>query len=137
MRFATTLVGPSDAADVVSNVMVRTLAGRRLASLDNPQAYLMKAVLNEARALGRDRSRRSEALARVGVAAQVVGPESEDNRELLDAVMALPMKQRAAVYLAYWVGLDSAQAAVVMGCRPATVRRYLHLARAKLERFVR
>ena len=51
---------------------------------------------------------------------------------MLDAVAALPPKQRAATYLVYWMGCTSAQAADLMHSRPATVRRYLHLARGHL-----
>lgn len=135
MRFATALVGSSDAADIVSIAVVRTLRGRPLNSLGNPQAYLMKAVLNEARALGRDRARRHRLQERLSETPVLVNSEPADNPDLVAAVRRLPVKQRAAVYLTYWADLDSVAAAEVMGCRPATVRRYLHLARSKLRGF--
>lgn len=46
--------------------------------------------------------------------------------------MALPERQRAAVFLAYYEQYTPTEIATLMGCRPATVRRYLHLARRKL-----
>jgi RNA polymerase sigma factor (sigma-70 family) len=136
MSFATVLVGASDAGDVVSNVVVRTLSLRSLSSLEHPEAYLMKAVLNEARALGRQRRRQADLLARVSD--RVVIPEQADlvDHDLARAVAGLPLKQRAAVFLTYWMDLDSSAVARRMGCRPATVRRYLHLARSKLERWI-
>ena len=50
VRFATALVGPDDAQDLVSAVVGRVL-GRRggLSGLRAPLPYLMKSVLNEAR----------------------------------------------------------------------------------------
>jgi RNA polymerase sigma-70 factor (ECF subfamily) len=41
--------------------------------------------------------------------------------------------QRSATYFVYWADMSVAEAAAVMGVRPGTVKRYLHLARAKLE----
>jgi RNA polymerase sigma-70 factor (ECF subfamily) len=51
---------------------------------------------------------------------------------VLDAVLRLPERQRAAVYLTYWRDLPIAETAELMGCRPGTVKRYLHLARSHL-----
>jgi RNA polymerase sigma-70 factor (ECF subfamily) len=53
--------------------------------------------------------------------------------EVLEAVLALPLGQRAATFLVYWADLSVAGTAELMGVRPGTVKRYLHLARAKLE----
>lgn len=59
MRYATALIGPDQAPDVVSTVVTRAL-GRPdgLTGLVAPKAYLMKAVLNEAVGLKRQRARR-------------------------------------------------------------------------------
>jgi len=51
----------------------------------------------------------------------------------LELIDILPPRQRAAAFLVYWQGCSAPEAAELMGCRPATVRRYLHLARNKLE----
>lgn len=135
MRFATALVGPDDAADVVSAVVVRVLGRRSLSSIENPEAYLMQAVMNEVRQLHRRRTRERRAMVRVGP-----GPDARDTAELArtdltDAVMALPPQQRAAAYLVYWCGYSAADAAGLMGWSDGTVRRYLHLVRKKLGRF--
>ncbi|MDJ0953272.1 MAG: sigma-70 family RNA polymerase sigma factor [Acidimicrobiia bacterium] len=135
VRFATALVGPSDAADVVSAVVVRVLSRRSLSSLEKPEAYLMQAVMNEVRQLHRGRTRQRAAVVRVGP-----GPDARDTADiartdLTDAVMALPPQQRAAAYLVYWCGYTAAEAAELMGWSDGTVRRYLHLVRNKLGRF--
>lgn len=134
-RFATALVGPDAAADVVSTVIVRVLSKRSLVSLERPEPYLMQAVVNEARARARGRRRRTLALVRVGP-----GPSARDTAEiapseLTESVMALPEQQRAAIYLVYWCDFTPSEAAETLGCKPATLRRYLHLARNKLARF--
>lgn len=134
-RFATALVGAGDAADVVSTVVVRVLARRTLSSIEKPEAYLMQAVMNEARALHRGRKRRTSALVRIGPA-----PVSRDaaelaTTELTSAVMSLPPQQRAAAYLVYWCDYSAAEAAELMGWSQGTARRYLHLVRQKLKGF--
>jgi DNA-directed RNA polymerase specialized sigma24 family protein len=46
------LVGPDQAPDVVSTVVLRVLKRRHLSDLENPRAYLFRSVLNEARSWG-------------------------------------------------------------------------------------
>lgn len=128
MRYATALVGVSDAGDVVSAVVTRTLELKGgLTNLRDPKPYLMRAVLNEARMRHRSNSRKRRAV--MSLIGEHVRPEHD---YLLDVVMALPERQRAAVFLAYYEQYTPTEIATLMGCRPATVRRYLHLARRKL-----
>jgi len=125
MRYATALVGPDGAPDVVSTVVTNVLRSRRgLVDLREPRPYLMRAVLNESLRY-RHKNWREPPTGMYAVAV-------ESRPEVLDAVVTLPPKQRAAVYLVYWADLPSHEAAQLMGCRPATVRRYLHLAKQKL-----
>ena len=135
MRFATALVGPDDAADVVSAVVVRVLAKRPLSSIEKPEAYLMQAVMNEVRQLHRGRSRYRAAVVRVGPGPDARDPAEIARTDLNDAVMALPPQQRAAAYLVYWCDYTAAEAAELMGWSDGTVRRYLHIVRGKLGRF--
>ncbi len=126
LRYATGLVGAGRAEDVVSTVVLRTIRRRSLADLDNPRAYLLKAVLNEARGLGR----RQGSLPLPDLAM------SDRSIELLDVIAAvwrLPVQQRAAVFLFYWEGHPVAEIADLIGVRPGTVKRYLYLARKRLK----
>ncbi|MEN8114893.1 MAG: sigma-70 family RNA polymerase sigma factor, partial [Actinomycetota bacterium] len=93
------------------------------------------AVMNEARARHRGTRRQDAAVVRIGPAPSVRDAAEVASTELTDVVMSLPHQQRAAVYLVYWCDHTTAEAAEAMGCEPATVRRYLHLARKKLKRF--
>ncbi len=136
MRFATVLVGPDDAADVVSTVIARTLAKQALADLRDPKAYLMQATANEAKNLHRSRQRGALATVRVGFPETMPGVDEGRYPDVTLAVMDLPEQQRAAVFLVYWMGMTPTDAAEHLGARPATVRRYLALARSKLRRFL-
>lgn len=128
IRYATILVGPSDAEDVLSTVIARVYKSRRtLSDLDAPRPYLMKAVFHES--LDRRKKKQKQELPLMDHAIDPV----KSRPEVLDAVAALPIQQRAAIFLSYWVGMNSNEAAELMGCRPATVRRYVHLAKKKLE----
>ncbi len=129
MRFAAALAGPDDAADVVSTVITRILAsGRRLTDLAEPRPYLMRAVLNQSRSVARSRGRESP-----GTLPEEGREDALPHPHVLDAVLDLPVKQRAVTFLAYWAGMTSAEIGDLLGARPATVRRYLHLAREKLK----
>jgi RNA polymerase sigma-70 factor (ECF subfamily) len=86
----------------------------------------MQAVVNESRTVLRRGSRTTTLVDRAVVDA---APQSE----VLEAVMQLPHRQRAATYLVFWVGMNSREAGVLLGCRAATVRRYLLLAKRRLK----
>lgn len=126
VRFASVLVGPGDAEDLLSSVVVRILSSRgSLETLDDPRPYLFRAVVNEAKN-HRRRSRRVPLMAE--------GQYSVELRpEVLDAVMGLPPQQRAAVYLTYWRDLPISETSELLGCRPGTIKRYLFLARNRLK----
>jgi RNA polymerase sigma factor (sigma-70 family) len=127
VRYATVLVGPDAAPDVVSTVVVRVLARRHLTDLENPRAYLFRGVLNEARSTGRQRSRPTPR-------GDCVPAEDAPNLlpEVAIAVAGLPVRQRAATFLVYWMGFTVEQTATSMGVGAGTVKRYLSLARDSL-----
>ncbi len=129
IRYATALVGPADAEDVLSAVVLRVLERRSLADLDDARSYLFRAVLNESR--GRLRK---------GTPKPLPDPPSwipERDLEVIAALRRLPPRQRAAVYLVYWEDLTIDDTARAMGASPGTVKRYLHLARRKLKGVLR
>jgi RNA polymerase sigma-70 factor (ECF subfamily) len=133
MRYASALVGPQDAGDLVSDAVLATLRRRSLSSLDHPLAYLMRAVLNGARLRTRRAARERRAVARHGVPNATIEPSLADP-DVGHALAALSVQQRSAVYLVYWEDRSPTEAARLMGLRPGTLRRYLHLARNNLRR---
>lgn len=128
IRYATVLAGPDRAEDVLSAVVVRILNGRgSLSEIDDPRPYLFKSVLNESQNQIRQ-SKRPPPLTD-----STTEPAVEHRLDVINAVAALPNRQRAALYLTYWRDLPVREVAHLMGCRPGTVKRYLHLSRKRLK----
>ncbi|MEX1125835.1 MAG: sigma-70 family RNA polymerase sigma factor [Acidimicrobiia bacterium] len=125
IRYATALVGPADAEDVLSTVVLRVLERRSLSDLDDARAYLFRAVLNEAHG----RARRKKPVLPRDEPSWI----PERDHEVVAALRRLPPRQRAAVYLVYWEDRSIEETARTMGASPGTVKRYLHLARRRLK----
>lgn len=130
LRFATVLVGPDDAADVVSTALLRILDREHL-SIRNHRAYLFRVVANEARNWKRGEARRRVRESRVPMSGDVVQPP-EPYPEVRRAVEGLSVQQRAVVHLAYWADLDEAAIADNLGISAGSVRRHLARARKRL-----
>jgi RNA polymerase sigma factor (sigma-70 family) len=99
----------------------------RLVGVSAPWAYLRVAVVNACRAHHRARTRE------VARARKVGAPDAGElgARELLDAVDALPYRQKAVIVLRYYEDLTEHEIAKALGCRPGTVKS---LASRALER---
>ena len=135
IRFATTLVGPSDAPDVLSVAVMRALASPQWPGVSNRRAYLYRSVLNAARSRGRAEQQRRARETRYG--ASSAWEPAQVRPEVLDAIGRLSVRQRAVVYLTYWDDLDPAAAAELLGISEGSVRRHLARARANLRRTLR
>ena len=100
-RFATVLVGPDDAADVVADAVESLLASGRLVNADYPRALLYRAVLTKARSMQRRPPRgmngKQPVEAWFGAAADTSGPigSSRDRRGRRAASRARPFFQSA------------------------------------------
>lgn len=86
MRFATTLVGPSDAPDVVSDAMESLLRRGTLAQADNPRALMHRAVLRQSQSLHRSTFRRNRRERRFRSEMMIENPELRP--DVVDAVLA-------------------------------------------------
>lgn len=58
--------------------------------------------------------------------------EQPSDGELWELVLSLPERERMAIYLCYYQGYTSLEAAEIMGSKPATVRTWLSRAKWKL-----
>ena len=126
-RFAAGLVGPSQAADVVSQAVLNCLRSRRWPEVEDKRGYLYRSVLNEVAAIHRSSQRRT---AREQLSAQPERVESPEVRpEVLAAVFRLSIRQRAVIFLIYWEDLDIPSVASLLKVSEGSVRR--HLARGK------
>ena len=91
-RFATGIVGPSDAPDIVSGAFLRCMLSERWPSVANRQAYLYKAVLNEAIMTGRSAERRLHREQTTPLP-EAIGTDVP-RPEVLEAVSRLSLRQR-------------------------------------------
>jgi RNA polymerase sigma-70 factor (ECF subfamily) len=130
IRFATSLVGPSDAADVVQTAMASLIGTGALAEADNQRALMYRAVLNQARSLQRSAMRRRRREQRF--ADQIVASDPAIRPEVAAAVAGLSAQQRACVFLTYWEDLSPVQVAEHLDIAEGTVKAHLARARSRL-----
>lgn len=132
-RYATVLVGPDDAPDVVTDAVLAAFGSRGWQRVENPRAYLFRSVLNTANSRHRstNRRRRREQLATVRQPRPGRPPQGEaiDVHRALDE---LSPQQRAIVFLAYWEDQTAEQIADTLDVSPGTIRKQLARARARL-----
>jgi RNA polymerase sigma-70 factor (ECF subfamily) len=129
-RYAAMLVGHHDAPDVVAAVFLAAMSARGWRAVENPRAYLYRAVFNAAL-----RWRRRGVLRLVAEerAARRSPPFELDERpEVLDALRRLSIQQRAVIFLTYWEDLTPNACAELLDVSEGTVRRYLARARRRL-----
>lgn len=131
-RYATGLVGPFDAPDVVTDACLRAFEGRGWADVLDRRAYLYRTVLSVAH--DHHRSTLSRRLREMKFADrdQIPDPTTAVDLEVLDAVERLSVQQRAAVFLTYWEDLSPDVVAERMGVSTGTVKRHLARARKRL-----
>lgn len=130
MRFATSLVGPSDASDVVSEAVIRCVYSKAWSNVQNPRAYLHRAVLSEARRQRLSARRRTAREARTAPSEAVM--PAEVRTDVFDAVRALSVQQRAVTYLTYWCDLTAPDVSSLLAISEGAVKRHLARARSRL-----
>ena len=132
-RFATLLVGPGDAADVVSEAFVSVFGAGAAHKFQNPRAVLFRAVQRRAvdhvRSTHRRRSRESLHVQREPTPGVMDDGTPARARAVLSV---LSDQQRAVVFLTYWCDLRPAEVADVLGVREGTVRKQLARAGRRL-----
>ena len=130
VRLAVALTGSEAVAeDLVHDAFVRVHA--RWTQVESPNAYLRAAVVNACRSASR-RSRRERLLLQPE-AAPIVALEAD---ELFDALARLPYRQRAALVLQYYEGLQQGEIADLLGCREGTVASLVHRGLEQLRRVI-
>ena len=132
VQFATVLVGPTDANDVVVEAFLRASAVVVSGSVDAPKPYLYRAVVNQAKDWQRARERRwRRDLTAVGPS-HVMAPDTYV--DVRRAIANLSLGQRTVIYLAYWEDLTEREIALALSLSPGTVRRHLVRAKAHLRK---
>lgn len=130
-RLAVALLGgDADADEVVQEAFVAV--HHRWGSLEAPGAYLRVTVINGARKRLRERRNRQGAVEKLSTLSLQVAPGPRPY--LSDALDRLPERQRTAVVLRYYAGLNASEIGEVLECPAGTVRSLLHRALKELER---
>jgi RNA polymerase sigma-70 factor (sigma-E family) len=140
LAFATVLTGQRAAAeDLVQDVLIRAYARwDRVGSMDRPDLYVRKMVLNEFLSW----RRRSWRLIPAGSGQDLARPElastpdhadrHAEQAAMLAEIAKLPKRQRAVLALRYYEDRSDADIAQLLGCAPSTVRAYASRALATL-----
>lgn len=134
-RFAAVLTGERGLAeDVVMETLIRVHAQwHRIEDLDRRDAYIRRMIVNEYLSWRRKWSRFvpvaevNDRRAEGDLAAQ-----HAVRAELVAQLRRLPRRQRAAVVLRFYEGLDDAEIATILGCQAVTVRGYISRALSTL-----
>jgi RNA polymerase sigma-70 factor (ECF subfamily) len=133
-RYATGLVGPFDAADVVTDACLKAFSSRNWSEVTNHRAYLYRTVMSVA--MDHHRSTLSRRLRELKTAGPEASPPAEVDIDVLQAVERLSMQQRAAVLLTYWADLPVDAVAERMGVSTGAVKRHLARARKHLQEWL-
>ncbi|GGS00902.1 RNA polymerase sigma24 factor [Micromonospora fulviviridis] len=121
-----------EAQEAVQEAFTRALAApRRLAGLDNPEAWLRRVAVNVARSRHRRRRVLDTLLRRIGPP-PAVADRSPEHLALLAALRGLPEGQRQALALHYLVDLPVDEVAATLGVSPGTVKSRLSRGRQAL-----
>lgn len=135
LRRIAAVAGSVDAEpdDLVQEALVRTLSKRSIVELDNPLAYLRRTIVNLASNRRRGLARRRRAVARLSTDEGWVPSYPSD----IEAILDLPPRHRAILYLVEVEGVPYAEAADHLGITAVAARalakRARRRARLKLE----
>lgn len=127
-RYAAVLTGDRQAAhDILADALVTAqLKWHRIAPLEHPAAYVRRIVTTTFLSERRRWSVRHIRLTRDGELPDTAAPDPTvafDDREHLSALLAsLPPRQRAAIVLRFYLGLDTAAVATELGITAGAVR---------------
>jgi RNA polymerase sigma factor (sigma-70 family) len=133
-RYATALVGPADAPDLVGDAFTSMLARGSDAwqTVRDPRSYLYRTITNAASMSARSGDRRHHRemrwLAERPRSELLVDPGV---RKALDG---LSVQQRAAIFLTYWLDLTPAMVASMLEISEGSVKRHLARARSTLRK---
>jgi RNA polymerase sigma-70 factor (ECF subfamily) len=132
VRFATGVVGPFDAQDVVIDAWLKATQTKAWPTVTNHKAYLYRTVLNTARNSYRGTLRRR--LREHKAAGANVDYPVETDVDVLDALETLSERQRAVTVLAYWESMTTAEISEALDISPGTVKRHLGRAKTSLKK---
>ncbi len=133
VAYAALLVGrDGDAEDLVHDAIVKVFSRpRRLASVDEAEAYVRSAMPSIVIDKGRSTASKRRALTRAFERASHV-PDLDAGLDVRAALRELPPREQVCMVLRFFDDLTVPQVAARLGLAEGTVKRYLADARARL-----
>lgn len=127
------LKNPADTEDIFQNVFLKyVLSPVVFESPEHEKAWLIRVTINACKDLVKSFFRsRTVPLEEL---LDQPAPLSEEHKEVLEAVLALPQKYRDAVYLHYYEGYTAAEIGKLLGKNTNTVYTLLTRAREQLRK---
>jgi RNA polymerase sigma-70 factor (sigma-E family) len=139
VRLAYVLTGDHDLAeDLMQEAFVRVFG--RFAERRDPHAfdrYLRMTIINLARTHWRRRATERAHLQEEPHSTSAISPDLVEREAIWSALLTLPKRQRAALFLRYYEDLSEAEVAAALDCSVAAARSLLLRARRTLETLVR
>ena len=120
------LKNPADTEDIFQNVFLKYVLSPVV--FESPEHVTLNACKDLVKSFFRSRTVPLEELL------DQPAPLSEEHREVLEAVLALPQKYRDAVYLHYYEGYTAAEIGKLLGKNTNTVYTLLTRAREQLRK---
>ena len=121
---------PADTEDAVQDTFFQLIkSGPAFDNEEHEKAWLIRTATNRCKDVLRHWWRRRESIEDFH---DLQSPEEIETDDVFQAVMALPDKYKAVVYLHYYEGYTSVEIAGILKKPQSTVRNYLHDARALL-----
>jgi RNA polymerase sigma factor (sigma-70 family) len=134
VALASVTVGPSAAADVVSQTVEELLKRGRWAKADDPAAYAMRAVVFTSRSYVRGESRRRGREDRSLAGERSPVEFTNADPPAMEILRSLSAQQRAIAYLTYWEDLAPQVIAKLLNISEGSVKRQLARARSNLRK---
>jgi RNA polymerase sigma-70 factor (sigma-E family) len=137
LRTAYLLTGSTHAAeDLVQSALLK--AYRRWDQVDEPMAYLRRALVNQRTSVWRRIGSRELLTGVLPERGRADGSAAHAERdELLAALAKLPVRMRAVLVLRYWEDMSEADTAELMGCSVGSVKSQASRGLARLREVLR
>jgi RNA polymerase sigma-70 factor (ECF subfamily) len=138
LRYATVLIGPADAHDVVAAALVRLAQSQcGVDHVRDLRGYLFRSVANEASSMRRSFQRRRQRERAYVAEVNESGGPSETSIDALRLLQKLPPRQLSVVYLTYWLDLSPQVVSDLLGITEGTVKKTLARGRERLRKELR
>ncbi|WP_191844310.1 SigE family RNA polymerase sigma factor [Catellatospora chokoriensis] len=137
LRTAYLLTGSTHAAeDLVQSALLK--AYRRWDLVDEPMAYLRRALVNQRTSVWRRIGSRELLTGVLPDRGRADGSAAHADRdELMAALAKLPVRMRAVLVLRYWEDMSEADTAALMGCSVGSVKSQASRGLARLREVLR